>query len=99
MSLTLNKICPIVLTEGAVAELKSIINSESETKPLRIGVKNGGCAGFSYILNFEDAGLCIHHLYIVFLQLLSGFQDPLDLAESYCLLSGFRLQIRFVVDF
>lgn len=55
MSTTINKTCPISLTAGAVAELKSIISSENEKNPLRIGVKNGGCAGFSYILNFEEA--------------------------------------------
>lgn len=53
MSEIINKICPITLTAGAVAELRSIISSENEKNPLRIGVKNGGCAGFSYILNFE----------------------------------------------
>lgn len=54
MSDLVKNICPIKLTEGAVKELKGIISEENETKPLRIGVKNGGCAGFSYILNFEE---------------------------------------------
>lgn len=48
------KICPITLTQGAIIELKHIIQEENEKLPLRIGVKNGGCAGFSYILNFEE---------------------------------------------
>lgn len=54
MSTTVNKICPITLTEGAIHELKRIINEEEEKNPLRIGVENGGCAGFNYILNFEE---------------------------------------------
>ncbi len=53
MSEIINKICPITLTAGAIAELQNIISSENEIQALRIGVKNGGCAGFSYILNFE----------------------------------------------
>jgi len=46
--------CPIVFTKGAIMELKSIIKDTNEQNPLRIGVKNGGCSGFSYILNFEE---------------------------------------------
>ncbi len=47
---------PITLTEGAVKELKSIRESEGipEHYGLRIGVKGGGCSGFSYILGFDD---------------------------------------------
>lgn len=55
MSATINKTCPITLTQGAIEELSSIVSSQNEKNPLRIGVKNGGCAGFSYILNFEEA--------------------------------------------
>jgi len=46
--------CPIRFTEGAIKEIKSIIKDTEEKKPLRIGVKNGGCSGFSYILDFEE---------------------------------------------
>ena len=55
MSETLNKKCPIKFTKGALLELKDIVRENNETYPLRIGAKNGGCAGFSYILNFEEA--------------------------------------------
>lgn len=46
---------PISLTAGAIAEIKRIQKTEGATdKPfLRIGVKGGGCAGFSYILEFD----------------------------------------------
>jgi iron-sulfur cluster assembly protein len=46
---------PIKLTEGAVKELKRIAIEQnlSETHALRIGVKGGGCSGFSYILGFD----------------------------------------------
>lgn len=48
------KICPINFTEGAITELKSIIKETNEQNPLRIGVTNGGCSGFSYVLDFQE---------------------------------------------
>lgn len=46
----------INLTEKAAEELKSIIQEENqpEGRPLRIGVKGGGCSGLSYVLEFDD---------------------------------------------
>ena len=48
---------PINLTETAAKEIKSIITSqglpEAETK-LRVGVKGGGCSGFSYMLDLTE---------------------------------------------
>lgn len=47
---------PVSLTEGAVRQLKLI--RESQNIPaefgLRIGVKGGGCSGFSYELGFDE---------------------------------------------
>lgn len=46
---------PVNLTKGALTELKRIM-SEQNIAPdhgLRIGVKGGGCSGFSYILGFD----------------------------------------------
>lgn len=47
---------PITLTDGAVKELNSIRRSEEipDHYGLRIGVKGGGCSGYSYILGFDD---------------------------------------------
>ena len=47
--------CPIKLTEGAVSELTRIMNEQNIAKDhgLRVGVKGGGCSGFSYILGFD----------------------------------------------
>ena len=47
---------PIKLTEGAVKALNRI--REEQNIPmehgLRVGVKGGGCSGFSYILGFDQ---------------------------------------------
>ena len=46
---------PITLTAGAISALKRIMNDQKipEGHGLRIGVKGGGCSGFSYILGFD----------------------------------------------
>ena len=44
----------ITLTPGAISQVKRLL--EKEQKPefgLRIGVKAGGCSGFSYVLGFD----------------------------------------------
>lgn len=47
---------PVQLTEGAIAQLKRIRTEQNVTENhgLRVGVKGGGCAGFSYILGFDE---------------------------------------------
>jgi iron-sulfur cluster assembly protein len=47
---------PIILTQGAVNQLKSIMSEQSISPQygLRIGVKGGGCSGFSYVLGFDE---------------------------------------------
>ena len=54
-TVTTLKQSPVTLTEGAVNELKRMITEKNvpEDHGLRIGVKGGGCAGFSYILGFD----------------------------------------------
>lgn len=52
---TLVQTSPINLTDGAVQQLQSIKNSQNlnEDLGLRVGVKGGGCSGFSYVLGFD----------------------------------------------
>ena len=47
---------PVKLTSGAIEQLKNIQSEQSipDTHGLRIGVKGGGCSGFSYILGFDE---------------------------------------------
>jgi iron-sulfur cluster assembly protein len=50
---------PITLSETAAREVKTIIKQqelpEAGTK-LRVGVKGGGCSGFSYMLDLTEEG-------------------------------------------
>ena len=46
----------ITITERAASEVKRIVSEQklpAETA-LRVGVKGGGCSGFSYTLGFDD---------------------------------------------
>jgi iron-sulfur cluster assembly accessory protein len=48
-------IAPVTLTQGAVKEIKRLMNEPAfdTTQYLRVGVKGGGCTGMTYILGFE----------------------------------------------
>lgn len=47
---------PISITEGALKQLQRIRDEKNvpDNYGLRIGVKGGGCSGFSYILGFDE---------------------------------------------
>ncbi|HFA50272.1 MAG TPA: iron-sulfur cluster assembly accessory protein [Bacteroidetes bacterium] len=47
---------PVMFTEGAVKALKGIEAEQDIPKNygLRVGVKGGGCSGFSYVLGFDE---------------------------------------------
>jgi len=53
---TLTTTQPISLSDGAVVQLKRLISEKNvpEHYGLRIGVKGGGCSGFSYLLGFDE---------------------------------------------
>jgi len=46
----------IEVTEKAAAEVQRILTEQElpEATALRVGVKGGGCSGFSYTLGFDD---------------------------------------------
>ena len=46
---------PINFTKGALQEIRRLRSSQElqDKNYLRVGVKGGGCAGFSYILEFD----------------------------------------------
>ena len=48
---------PILLSESAAKEIKTIMqqqNLPAEATKLRVGVKGGGCSGFSYMLDLTE---------------------------------------------
>ena len=47
---------PITISESALSQLNRIMQEQSvpANYGLRIGVKGGGCSGFSYILGFDE---------------------------------------------
>ena len=47
---------PIHITEPAMVQLKRIMGEKEvpDNYGLRVGVKGGGCSGFSYILGFDE---------------------------------------------
>jgi len=47
---------PVTFTEGAVKELRRLMNEDASAqgKQLRVGVKGGGCSGMTYILQFDE---------------------------------------------
>jgi iron-sulfur cluster assembly protein len=47
---------PVSLTEGAIKELKKLMNEPDfdNTQFLRVGVKGGGCSGMTYVLGFDQ---------------------------------------------
>lgn len=47
----------VILTERAAQEIESIINQQDldrDAVRLRVGVKGGGCSGFSYVLDLTE---------------------------------------------
>ncbi len=48
---------PVSLTEGAIHELRRLMNEEGfdQSQHLRVGVKGGGCSGMTYVLGFDHA--------------------------------------------
>jgi len=46
----------ITLTPTAVQEVKRLLQEEQKPNlALRVGVKGGGCSGFSYVMGLEEA--------------------------------------------
>ncbi|POY34795.1 iron-sulfur cluster assembly accessory protein [Solitalea longa] len=52
---TTNTFAPVTFTEGAIKELKKLIEQKELTEEfgLRVGVEGGGCAGMNYVLGFD----------------------------------------------
>ncbi|ADI65958.1 iron-sulfur cluster assembly accessory protein [Trichormus azollae] len=44
----------ILLSEAALVQVKSLQASQGQDLCLRVGVRQGGCSGMSYMMDFED---------------------------------------------
>lgn len=46
---------PVSFTEGALIEIKRLMNQPDfdATQQLRVGVKGGGCSGMTYVMGFD----------------------------------------------
>jgi iron-sulfur cluster assembly protein len=50
-----SKMSPITITENAAEHVKYLLEKRGkESLGLRIGVKSGGCSGFSYVVEYAD---------------------------------------------
>jgi iron-sulfur cluster assembly accessory protein len=45
---------PVQFTEGAMKELKQILQAEDAKPFIRVGVKGGGCSGMTYVLEYDE---------------------------------------------
>ena len=44
---------PVKLSASAIAEVKRLLEKDGAVRPLRVGVKGGGCSGMTYVLGFD----------------------------------------------
>ncbi|CAN5306034.1 iron-sulfur cluster assembly accessory protein [soil metagenome] len=44
----------VTLTDAAADRVQEILEGKPDAKALRVGVKNGGCAGSEYIIEYAD---------------------------------------------
>jgi len=45
----------ITITQQAATKVLSLLKDKEHSTGIRVGVKGGGCSGFSYFLDFADA--------------------------------------------
>lgn len=46
----------ILMSEAALAHVKALRDKQGSDLCLRVGVRQGGCSGMSYMMDFEDLG-------------------------------------------
>jgi iron-sulfur cluster assembly protein len=51
----------IQLSEAALQQVKSLREKQNQDLCLRVGVRQGGCSGMSYIMDFEDVSKITPH--------------------------------------
>ena len=79
----------ITLTDKAADKVRQILaNENKENGALRVGVKGGGCSGFTYTLDIDDKQLENDQVFED-----KGIKIIVD-AKSFMFLSGTRLDYR-----
>ena len=82
---------PIELTENAAREVNTIIEQQeldSEKVRLRVGVKGGGCSGFSYLLDLTEQERETDEVFE-----LNGIKVVCD-PKSYLYLNGTKIDFK-----
>jgi len=51
----------IQLSEAALQHLRALRNQQGQDLCLRVGVRQGGCSGMSYMMDFEEVGQATQH--------------------------------------
>jgi len=51
----------ICLSESALRQVKSLRDKQGNDLCLRVGVRQGGCSGMSYLMDFEDISKATPH--------------------------------------
>lgn len=77
----------ISVTDRAAQEVARIIDEQklSEATVLRVGVKGGGCSGFSYTLGFDDATSEVDQIFEI-----NGVRVAVD-PKSFLYLNGTQI--------
>lgn len=77
----------ITVTDRAAQEVARIIDEQklSDATVLRVGVKGGGCSGFSYTLGFDDATSEVDQIFEI-----NGVRVAVD-PKSFLYLNGTQI--------
>ena len=77
----------ITVTDRAAKEVARIIDEQklSDATVLRVGVKGGGCSGFSYTLGFDDATSEVDQIFQI-----NGVRVAVD-PKSFLYLNGTQI--------
>lgn len=77
----------ITVTDRAAQEVARIIDEQklSDATVLRVGVKGGGCSGFSYTLGFDDATSEVDQIFQI-----NGVRVAVD-PKSFLYLNGTQI--------
>lgn len=47
--------CPVTITDKAVEKLKGFMSASPEDKYVLMGIRGGGCSGFSYVIDLAKS--------------------------------------------